>query len=422
MRLQKSPLDLVHRAAQDSNVFWITPGAPGKDVYRPGSTILAAWTSPQTIDSPSFQLCVVSSSSSETGACSPTVWPEVTESEGVYQAPVTVPDALWDGTFFLRMLDKSGGVLSSPTFFLHPVGDSAVADSEPQAQAPLAPATPPGASVSPFASPPYSSSVSASLSTPPSLSSPSSQVPPAVNVLSAKSTPPPAAYAVPLSVVAAIILVAGVFYLKQRWRRGSQRRKESPSRTNSCKSSSSGRSEVGYALRVLSRHYGDAASPPPKTRKLRPPPLDALPLPAYAQWGLPPSPSNGVAYRRDSPMATQHDDPPGPSAPVEQPSHLERPRLPPIATMGSFMSRRSDPATHAVLCNYLLPSPPLSSSTSTPRCLLPAPQQFYLRDQGIYNMDNPLGSPPANRDRSEQELYARVANRLSMYRPRQSRR
>ncbi|KAJ6486818.1 hypothetical protein C8R45DRAFT_996102 [Mycena sanguinolenta] len=369
MSFQKARLvlDLVERA-KDTNVFWITPRPSGQDVYNPGSTILAAWTSPQMVEYPAFQLCVVSTSSSEIGECSPTVWPEITETEGVFQAPVTVPDALWDGTFFLRMLDNSGDAMSSPTFFLHPVGDSAatVADSEPQAQAPLEPAI---ASTTP--SPLSSSSVTTSSSTPPSLSSALSQVSsvPVAIVHAAKT--PPVAYAVPLSAVAAIILVAGVFYLKQR-RRGR------PELLRNCKSSSSARSDVGYTLGALSHHFGHAASTPPKASKSRQRTLDAFPLPAYAQWGPQASPS------------TYHQAPPRP----------ERPRLPPMATTGTR-------ATHVVPSNYLPPSPALTSSTPTPRCLLPAPQQLHFR--------NDHRNPP---DDNDKELYARVASKLSVYRPR----
>ncbi|KAF7349205.1 Cupin-5 domain-containing protein [Mycena sanguinolenta] len=324
MPFQKSRLGLglIDRVVKDSNVVWITPRPSGQDIYNPGSTILAAWTSAQTINSPAFQLCVVSTSASEIGDCSPTVWPEVTETEGVYQVPVTVPDALWDGTFFLRMLDNSGDAMSSPTFSLHPAGDSAetVADGEPQAQAPLGPI----ASVTPSRL--YSNSVATSSSTPPSLPSPFSPVSSVsiANVLAAKTTPP-TAYALPLSAMAAIILVAGVFYLKQRRKRGTL-----PSRTSSGKSSSSGRREAGHALRVLSRRYGSPRSQTPKPRQRT---LDAFPLPAYAQWGPPPSPQ----------------DPPQSSVPVE------RPRLPPIATTTSFMSARTDSANHAILSGYSLP-------------------------------------------------------------------
>ncbi|KAF8189953.1 hypothetical protein K438DRAFT_2018890 [Mycena galopus ATCC 62051] len=405
MRAQKARLvlDLVERATS-SDVLWIIPDALGQDIYGPGSTIITKWTSSsQTIGSPSMQICRMSSSAP--GDCSAPVQPEITESDGLYQAPITVPDALWDGSFFLRMMDDSGATTSSPAFFLHPGvpagGSALVAGGEPQAQAPLGQVNPPLASVV------SSLYFPASLSTTLPLPSASSQVAPvASTVLDAKTPPPPAAYAVPLSAVAALILVAGVFYLKQRRRnRGSQ---QSPARTSSCKSSSSGRSDVGHALRVLSRHYGYTSSPPPKAGL---PPLDTFPLPAYAQWALP-SPSYAHADSPRSPLPL----------PVEQPCSEERPRLPPIATTGSFMSARSDPATHAVLSDYLLPSPPLTASTSTPRCLLPAPQQqVHLRDtaHGHQSCLSPSENPLRNADRAceDRELYARVATKLSMYHP-----
>ncbi|KAJ7800303.1 hypothetical protein B0H14DRAFT_2900211 [Mycena olivaceomarginata] len=408
MHLPKSRLvlDLVDRAVESSNVTWISPQQ--QDIYRFGSTILAKWASRQLLDILCLQFCMASSSPSACGVC---VRPDVTESAGEYQVIMPVPDL--DGPFFLRMKDASGTETSSSVFTLIPAGPSVpasdsepVAGSDPQAQAPLGPAN------SPVASPMYSGSPpAAALSATPSVSS---QVSPTAstipNVLSANTGPPPAAYAVPLSAVAALVLVAGVLFLKQRRKRGLQQHHsesgKSPSRTSSCKSNSSGRSEIGYALRVLSRHYGYASrpSPPLKTPRLRPPTLDAFPYPAYAQWG-PPSASYGHTV----------SPPPHTPLPVEHLCADGRPRLPPIATTGSFMSRRSDPATHAVLADHL-PSPPLSSSTSTPRCLLPA----HVRSDTTHrndHTDNPLGSPPADRERSERQLYARVASKLSVYRP-----
>ncbi|KAJ7833119.1 hypothetical protein B0H14DRAFT_2801477 [Mycena olivaceomarginata] len=371
----------MHLAVESSNVTWISPQQ--QDIYRFGSTILAKWASRQLLDILCLQFCMASSSPSACGVC---VRPDVTESAGEYQVIMPVPDL--DGPFFLRMKDASGTETSSSVFTLIPslpAIPNLWLGSDPQAQAPL------GLASSPVASP---IQVSPTASTIP-------------NVLSANTAPPPAAYAVPLSAAAALVLVAGVLFLKQRRKRGLQQRPsesgKSPSRTSSCKSNSSGRSEIGYALRALSRHYGYASrpSPPPKTPKLRPPTLDAFPYPAYAQWS-PPSASYG------------HTVSPSPHTPLPV-EHLcadGRPCLPPIATTGSFMSGRSDPATQAVLADHL-PSPPLPSSTSTPRCLPPA----HVRSDTArrhHHTDNPLGSPPADRERSERELYARVASKLSV--------
>jgi hypothetical protein len=279
-------------------------------------------------------------------------------------------------------------------------GSEPLAGSEPQAQAPLGPAISPIASAVPLASPLYGSPA-APMPSASTQSSTFNQVPPTATInpdaLSAKSIPPPAAYAVP-SALAAVVLVAGGLFLKRR-RKMAAHRTQKPLRTSSCKSSSSSSSEVSHALHVLSRHHGYGS------QKDRPPTQDVLPYPTYAQWG---SPSDGyVAHHRDPP---NHADSPS----VQLSGCNERPRLPPIATTNSFLSA-NDQATHAVLADYLPPSPPLPSSTSTPRCLLPAPQKLHLRDDASqsYLTDNPLGSPPADRDRSERELYARVASKLN---------
>ncbi|KAJ6571837.1 hypothetical protein B0H19DRAFT_1131492 [Mycena capillaripes] len=408
MHSPKQHVDLLARASsKSSNVGWISPLE--KDIYYPGATILAKWASSQMIESPAFRLCMVSTSqqdsSSEPAACGATVWPEITESAGVYQAPVTVPDALWDGSFFLEMKDSSGAEMRSPVFTLSPGGASGpVAGSGPQAQAPLGSPNSPAASVTLIASPLYPSSFIAisSAPTPSALNQVSSTATIDPNVLSAaKTTPPAAAYAVPLSAVAAIILVATGLFLKRRRRTGSPHAEKS-SRTSSYKSS------ADHALHVLPRHLEYGSSP--KDRKLRQPTQDAFPYPAYAQWA---PPTYGYTEHRSDPPTYRADSP----RPVQHPCRDERPRLPQTATTASFMST-SGPATHVVLANYLFPSPPLASSTSTPRCLLPAPQQLHLREDASrsYHTDNPLGSPPADRHSSERDLYARVASKLDMYR------
>ncbi|KAJ6590508.1 hypothetical protein DFH09DRAFT_1358719 [Mycena vulgaris] len=430
-----------------SNVGWISPLE--QDIYGPGATILAKWASTETIDSPSFKLCMASPSisprisdrrsSSTTGNCGATVWPTVAESAGVYQAPVTVPDVPSRGEFYLQMENGSGTKMRSPVFTLSPVGASTASTSssgsvpiagiEPQAQAPLGPASLPAVPVAPIAPPLYPGSLSAvapAVPTPSSANEASATATFDPSVLSAKSSPPTVAFAVPLAAVAAILLVASGLFLKHRRKLRAQRAKcaEKPSRTGtvtSRKSHTSYGSEVDHALHVLSRHQGYRSPPLPlfmpsayrtKERDTRPSKRDTFPQPTYAPWDAP-----AYAY------VPHHTDPPtydagtrsSPSS-LPYPGPTERPRLPPIATTGSFMSS-SNPTTHAVLADYVLPSPTLPSSTSTPRCLLPAPQKLQLRDDGGrgYFAENPLGSPSDER-RSERDLYARVQSKLHVYR------
>ncbi|KAJ7149029.1 hypothetical protein C8R43DRAFT_509308 [Mycena crocata] len=451
---------LANRAySQSPNVTWMSPLAT--DIFGPDTTmILAKWTSQDTVDSPSFKLCMAStsdlqrrfvrtskdsrrqfvgerrSSSEDSGGCGTTVWPVISQTAGVFMAPVAVTKVPSDGMFYLQMEDSSGNKMHSPTFSLSPVGMSTSHSSpdvsepvpgiEPQAQAPLS-AIPP---IVPQTSPLYPSSLS-TLAAPTSTSTvnraSATTAPIDPNVLSAKSAPPPVAYAAPLSAVAAIIIVAGGLFLKHRRKHGAQQRikdAENLSRTSTFNSyKSHGRSEVGHALNVLSRHHGYNRNPPAplfmppdygttKQDQERNPPPNAFPYPAYAQWD---PPALDYAHHRDPPV-TRTDTPRSVSSSVQSPKHA-RPRLPPIASTGSFMSA-NDPATHNVLADYLLPSPPLSSSTSTPRCLLPAPQKLHLRHDGTgerYGMGsgNPLGTP--DKERSEFKLYARVQNQLDMY-------
>ncbi|KAJ7660026.1 hypothetical protein B0H17DRAFT_1212637 [Mycena rosella] len=419
---------LADRASsRPANVGWVSPVE--QDIYGPGATIIAKWASAETIDSPCFKLCIATPTrrsvsdrrrSPSTGGCGATVCPAVAESAGLYQAPVTVGDVPSRGQFYLQMEGDSGTKMRSPVFTLSPVGASAVgttssdsepaAGIEPQAQAPLGTLPSP---VAPLASPLYPGSPSIVAPSPPpsALNQASVVATYDPNALSAKSTPPAVAFAVPLSIVAAIILVAGGFFLKHRRGLGAQRAKdvEKLSRTGTAstyKSHASRGSEVDHALDVLCRHQR-YRSPPFMSSEYTDtrPSKRAFPQPTYARWDPP-----AYAHYRDPPVYGA-DVCSSPSV-LPSPYHDERPRLPPIASTGSFMSA-SDAVTHTVLADYTLPSPTPPSSTPTPRCLLPAPQKLHLRDDGSRShlVDNPLGSP-----RSERDLYAQVAHNLSVYR------
>ncbi|KAK7046732.1 hypothetical protein R3P38DRAFT_82260 [Favolaschia claudopus] len=442
MRLPNPRLvDRVDKIAS-IQVGWISPLE--QDIYGPGSRVLAEWTSPRRIECPSFQVCMAS-----VGECSSTVRPEVTESAGVYQATVTIPDSLSDGSFFLQMKDDSGAESRSPVFTLCPQRASnssndsdSIGGSNPQAQAPLRPVNPPVVPEPSSLFPKFATSTS--ISSPTTSSQVSTATPADSGIISAKASPPLAAYIAPCTAALAILLLAAVLLLKRRRKRTAdpQRSEKTPSRTNSYKSNASGRSQVNLALCALSRHYPfSAASPSAKTSKARPTSMNEFPSPSYAQWstGLPsPSYSHAVHHgHRDIPPLAAQPQPPHQNHAVPTPTDRlrrdERPSLPPISTTSSFMSSRSDPATHAILSNYILPSPPpLSSSSlspaSPPRCLLPAPQQLHMRDlthPGDVMSGSPLGrSPQGEMDGGggvgEGQLYDRVASKLSLYRPRRT--
>ncbi|KAJ7207046.1 hypothetical protein GGX14DRAFT_117811 [Mycena pura] len=429
---------IITSRASDSdksfNIAWISPVA---DVTYPSDMILAKWTSSETINSPSFKLCATTSKDLQrslgdkdsSGTCGVALWAPVTENAGVYQAPVTVPNnVLPNREYYLQMEDDAGNKMDSPVFALGAGAPSASNDPqsvtgvEPQAQAPFGSSNPSSVPVAPVAAPvasplypgsPAAVSASVSASTSSALNHISTAAAFDPDILSVKTPASTAAFAVPLSVVAVVILIASGLFLRHRRKVNAQCVKDAEKlpragTVHSFKSNSSRGSEVELALHVLSRHQECTHSPvslfmPPqdrvkgRTRSVSTP--YAYPYPSYAFDGR-------VTQRRGS-MCFGNT-----SSVVE---HPKRPRLPPIATAGSF---ETDPVTNVILADYMLPSPTLRSSTSTPRCLLPAPQKLHLRDSTSqsHGTTNPLGSPRSDRYREDRDLYARVESKLDMYR------
>ncbi|KAJ7076109.1 hypothetical protein B0H15DRAFT_864946 [Mycena belliarum] len=312
------PVTLWSRASsRTSSVGWISPMGP--DIYGPGATIIAKWISPEMVCSPCFKLCPAGPSGARrsfggTEQCGMTVCPQVIESAGAYQAPVTVADVPFSGQFYLQMTDDSGNKLRSPSFTLSPVGASAagmssssskpLAGIQPQAQAPLGPAYSPLAPVSSIAPPLYPSS-SSSMALAPSLplSAPrQASAAPTFDAISAKSYLPTTAYAAALSAVAAVIIVAGGLFLNHRRKVRAQwiKNTEKPSCTStvsSPKSYASDRSGMAN-YETLSCHHEYRSPPLPlfvlptaygivKGQNNSPSKRDTFPEPAYASWDPP---------------------------------------------------------------------------------------------------------------------------------------
>ncbi|KAJ7275106.1 hypothetical protein C8J57DRAFT_1592835 [Mycena rebaudengoi] len=409
----------VHATA----VSWISPLT--QDIYGPGSKITARWSCLETVASPSFKLCMLPTSQKRHsdpgfGSCGATVWPLITESAGVYEATVTVPDIPSSQGYYLQMKDNHANKLRSPVFTLSPDGASTAGTSSirpeppaaivPQAQAPLG-----------FDSPvsmkaPYPDSQTAS----PSIASATSGIPPALptldsSVLSAKPRPSTAAFAVPMSAVGAIVILASGLFLRRRRKRGdkcpidtekSGRRSRRGSLSSYKSHANKGPSELSYSRQQQRLGYGR----PPASRFI---PRDyhdskrewdtsqsahAFPQPTYSRG--PPSYTN-VSHNR------------GTSSRLRR----ERPRLPTILTTG-FAGVNGGPHSHTLFDAYLPSSPSLLPHGSTPRCLLPAPEKVLARDDdGKYLTDKP---PPQNaafgRRSDDQELYDRVESKLDMYR------
>jgi hypothetical protein len=69
------------RSSNSSSISWIKPGSG--DIFGPGDTLAAEWTTDDKVVSPSFQLC------SDDG-CGEAVWPDVQQSNGSYSVSVYV--------------------------------------------------------------------------------------------------------------------------------------------------------------------------------------------------------------------------------------------------------------------------------------------------------------------------------------------
>ncbi|KAF7318215.1 Cupin-5 domain-containing protein [Mycena chlorophos] len=325
---------LSHLARRDVDVSWYSPTSD--DIYGPGDNILAKWSTATQLQ-PVFQLCTLKNGGSQLGDCSDVLSTSVMQADGLFQSVITVPDIPSNAKYCLAADIGAGKKLQSPIFRLNTHGASVAPgpafDTNAQAQAPLQPfsiiSTTPATSVSSFSTvASYSSS-----------SSPLSTFDPAV--LSSHASTQPTAYIVPLSVVGALVFLAGILFMRCRRK---------------------------------------AVVPPPPAPRMDDGPAKHLELQR--------TPSEPIRIQ-----------------PAYAPTYTAKPpRLPPLAITCN------EPATHAILSEYMLPSPPMiSASVPTPRCLLPAPQRLYLRDETPAS--HPLGTPPAERE--ERELYARVESKLN---------
>ncbi|KAL1686048.1 hypothetical protein GGG16DRAFT_97256 [Schizophyllum commune] len=274
---------LAHPALAD--VTWLSP-SPG-DIYGPADTLVAKWTADKDITSPSFRLCLakggnddnnggdggsdndgiesraddgLESRGSDIGGCGSQTWPDVTRSGGASMMSMAVPSVTADHPYYLSMEDDYGTRSRSPTFSLsskrssaRPPIQSAPASPNPppaapatlnnaedpaQAQAPFAAASTP----SPVAA---SSAPVASLAPPPPPSSP--------EVLSSRTPVPTAAFAVPISIVGAILLIAIFLGFRQRsaLRKARQRDAEKLSRQTSASSFGSSSTLPGDLVTAL---------------------------------------------------------------------------------------------------------------------------------------------------------------------------
>jgi hypothetical protein len=200
--------------------------------------------------------------------------------------------------------------------------------------------------------------------------------------LATRMAPSAAAVAVPLSAIGAILVIAAGLAVLHRRKLGEERMKDAEklalSRQSSINSYKSA-GEVQYALGVLSRHdIGIGAAPAPvplfmpvERESLRREPRRSTKMAfAPASYGpasyAAPTPSvrssESVRTTKSRPLLTRS----GLSSRSD--AHT-------LVGAGDAAGWDEDPATHSVIADYIIPSPPLPSS------LLAAPQRARVRDE-----------------------------------------
>ncbi|KAI0358920.1 hypothetical protein OH77DRAFT_1119180 [Trametes cingulata] len=250
-------------AAGDTNVTWISPS--DGDAYGSGDTIVGRWSSDKPVVSPSFRICVTDDGSqvdarsdddpddedpddgdpegdeddaegdsdkasgdvgggsggsgdggATGGSCGATVWPTIEQSDGSYFIHLSLPNTTSTSQCYLEMIDNFGDTMASPTFSF---GASAN-DADTASTASDTSSTTNSTSTTRALNP--SGTVATVMQTP--------NAPQTLPSLDDSHAPvPTAAYAVPLSLVASVILAAGGLSVHQRRKLKSERQQEQES-------------------------------------------------------------------------------------------------------------------------------------------------------------------------------------------------
>ncbi|KAK7034759.1 hypothetical protein VNI00_012166 [Paramarasmius palmivorus] len=217
--------------AEESQVHWISPSAG--DVFGPGDNIKGAWTADKAVVSPSFKLCQGSTQSSlntrdasdGSGAkCGAKTYPTVQQDSGTYSISLTVPNTTHVEWYYLLMMDDFGNVHRSPSFSLSPSGSVPEPSERGGQNRPLGTQE---SSQSPLSNNPKAEEAPAEpLVTVTSLPVPSAAMASAVGTemtATRHSSPPTAAFAIPLSIVGAILLAALIVAVRQNRILGAER-------------------------------------------------------------------------------------------------------------------------------------------------------------------------------------------------------
>lgn len=266
---------LIAQRASASDVAWLSPSAG--DIYGSADTLVAKWTAGKDTTSPSFRLCMAddeddsTKSRRDSGGCGSQTWPDVSHSGDAYMMTMTVPEITADHDYYISMEDDFGTRTRSPVFSLTKSA-TPVTDDEGAAQAPLGAA---GSSLPLVAD-----------TAPDTSTAPPATVPPN-EVLSSRTPVPTAAFAVPLSIVGAILLIAVFLGFRQRnaLQKARQHDAEKLSRQSSLassRSSSSRSSEIDLALAVLKHTSQNNGSHPHPTYTMPHGYGCGMPVPLYA--------------------------------------------------------------------------------------------------------------------------------------------
>ncbi|KAF5338248.1 hypothetical protein D9758_012870 [Tetrapyrgos nigripes] len=260
-------------------VDWISPSAG--DAQQPGGTVIAKWKADKTLVSPSFKLCLGSSQSSvnrrgtsaSNGNCGEKVYPTVQQDNGVYSISLSIPDTTSNvEACYLLMQDDFGNQFRSPSFSVSSSTQSAASEDPSSVSQPAASQEPESVSPpTPGAQAPVSVSKTPDA---PAVTVTAVNIPDTIpdanpspdSVYATRRSPPTAAYAVPLSIVGAILLVAGGLCIRNNKKIEEERardvekldleRKRSLISIVSLgkKSTYSRQSDIEHALHVLSKH------------------------------------------------------------------------------------------------------------------------------------------------------------------------
>lgn len=358
-----------------ADISWLTPcnGA----TFAAGDTIPVKWKTSRRTVSPSFRLCLSSELTSPktrrnqnataSNECGMAIWPVVNEEKGIYCTSLSAPSRVKSHhTYVLRMEDDSGSIFESPLFSLIPSRSSTLVadtDNDPSFELPQAPFVAHMKSSSP---PPHISTAHASGGTPnptTGSSSASSRLPsshtgstsspsyPVLTVLLGHEPSNAASFAVPLAVVAGVVLIAILLAVWLRRRLTKRRATDAEKLTLSRQSSKSIFKTSGELEDGMASLPGDAPIPLfmpvdlPRVQKRSQ--RKAVPISATYTNGRPVVRNSVKSSRALSTRST----------------HAQANAYPPPITLtsrGLSDEEREDSTAHPVLRDYFQPSPPMS--------------------------------------------------------------